>query len=212
MQDDKLERLQGSALMGDIFRDAFCTIAVHCTTGDSQGFLESALNVAETVRLKDDAQENQTTSNTACFVSLGWDTETDIDSSPLSKRGWVLQERLLSTRIMHFLQDRILWENAESCKIVSDDRRRDILSAISMRSALLKVRPPISGPRYASGNEDARTLGTWYSAVEFYSRCDLTEKKDKLIAISGLAKQIQGNTGVGYYAGLWSDRMTGGLL
>lgn len=38
------------------------------------------------------------------------DFETNVEHSPLSKRGWVFQERLLSPRTLHFGPDMLYWE------------------------------------------------------------------------------------------------------
>lgn len=202
VQDDELEWFHESAIVGDIFRNAFCTIAAHFATNDSQGFLQSSLGVAESIWIRDDSQ-GQPTSNNVLSVSLGWTTKNDTDASPLSKRGWVLQERLLSRRIMHFVQGRVLWETVDSSPIISNDGRKDWSNKAGMRGELLM---PLAN------HTQAGTPFFWFGTIEYYASRDLTEDKDKLIAISGLAKHIQDNTGIGYYAGLWADCMADGLL
>jgi hypothetical protein len=46
-------------------------------------------------------------------------------------------------------------------------------------------------------------IGMWGWIIETYSACELTEAGDKLIAISGVVKSIQQQTGDQYIAGLW---------
>jgi hypothetical protein len=45
----------------------------------------------------------------------------------------------------------------------------------------------------------------WSWIVERYSSCELTYAKDKLVAISGLARNIQIQTGDQYIAGMWRE-------
>jgi len=47
----------------------------------------------------------------------------------------------------------------------------------------------------------SRELWTWI--IQDYSARDLTFPSDKLVALSGLARRIQGLTGDEYFAGLW---------
>lgn len=52
----------------------------------------------------------------------------------------------------------------------------------------------------------------WFKVVEFYSTTSITHSKDKLIAISGLARHIHRRIRVPYYSGLWADRFLVQLL
>ncbi|WYZ35132.1 hypothetical protein EsH8_I_001408 [Colletotrichum jinshuiense] len=47
----------------------------------------------------------------------------------------------------------------------------------------------------------------WSYVVAQYSRCDLTFKKDKLVAFGGVAKMIEACTGDEYVAGLWKSTL-----
>jgi hypothetical protein len=56
--------------------------------------------------------------------------------------------------------------------------------------------------------------GAWAQLVGVYSRCNLTKAEDKLVAISGLAKEIHkalGNKDT-YLAGLWRQHILYQLL
>jgi hypothetical protein len=52
----------------------------------------------------------------------------------------------------------------------------------------------------------------WFKIVEFYSTTCITHFRDRLIAISGLARHIHRRIGVPYYCGLWADRFLNQLL
>ncbi len=52
----------------------------------------------------------------------------------------------------------------------------------------------------------------WIAIVELYTRHELTYETDKLIAIGGLAAEIDRSLKVGYFAGLWRSHFTRQLL
>lgn len=52
----------------------------------------------------------------------------------------------------------------------------------------------------------------WCSSVEIYSKCSLTYSKDKLVAISGIAKMLIVEMGCDYLAGLWRRDLEHQLL
>ena len=76
------------------------------------------------------------------------------------------------------------------------------LSAI--RTARANVRPPFGPP--------PNIPNIWGTIVSNYSRCQLTNQTDKLIALSGLAKRLEGQISGGYVAGLWKANIPVQLL
>jgi hypothetical protein len=55
--------------------------------------------------------------------------------------------------------------------------------------------------------------GLWAGMVEDYSACELTQSKDKIPAISGLAKVFSGRGHCQHFlAGLWSENLSQQLL
>ncbi|KAF2820894.1 HET-domain-containing protein, partial [Ophiobolus disseminans] len=55
----------------------------------------------------------------ACTLRSTYASQFGIPDSPLSKRGWVLQEMALSPRVVHFTQDQAYWQCRE--KVESED-------------------------------------------------------------------------------------------
>lgn len=129
---------------------------------------------------------------------------------PLSKRGWVLQERLMSPRTLHFQRDRIAWE----C-----DMRRS-LSEYMPDSAASQVPPGFeclsqSGYNIPSFRHESMPacLHSYYTYVIQYTSRKLSHPKaDKLIAFSTIARRyaewIEGD----YCAGIFRNTMPWGLL
>ncbi|EXJ67860.1 uncharacterized protein A1O5_09207 [Cladophialophora psammophila CBS 110553] len=54
--------------------------------------------------------------------------------------------------------------------------------------------------------------GTWFLAVEAYTRRQLTFEKDRQTAVPGLAIESQKVTGDVYLAGMWKQDLLDGLL
>lgn len=52
----------------------------------------------------------------------------------------------------------------------------------------------------------------WSKIVRAYSKCKLTKPEDKLVALSGVARTIQQETGDEYVAGLWRSALRRGML
>lgn len=92
--------------MEKVFALAYCTIAATSAKGSEEGFL-TPRPVKQCVRLVGkiaDAQFNVY----ACEVDGKFND--DVEDGVLNKRGWVLQERALSPRTIHFTATQTYWE------------------------------------------------------------------------------------------------------
>lgn len=145
-----------------------------------------------------------------------------IQHSPLCDRAWTFQEKLLSARTVYFAEDQLYWECGELCaselyplggpfdpglKVKSYDHPGTLPAGIQIspsgrikdQYALLKSwgDVSISAPGF---------LQVWGTIVEHYSRGRLTFSRDRLVAISGVAKQLSDHsTEQTYILGLWSQ-------
>ena len=155
----------------------------------------------------------------------------DCIKGPLSSRGWTLQERELSPRILHYTKDQVLWECREcTASEVSPElepkspkqlgsesgtHSSDSSPLTSERLAILKQTAGVLSWRLLdrTSEEGAKAvMRKWYALVEGYSRRQLTVKRDKLPAISGMAAEVaRMNGGAAYAAGLWKDDVFRGL-
>jgi hypothetical protein len=58
---------------------------------------------------------------------------------------------------------------------------------------------------------DIPNLAEWYRIVEDFTARNITHQSDRLIAMSGIAREVHKAVGYRYLAGLWVDEMTKGL-
>lgn len=141
-------------------------------------------------------------------ATRGW--QQVFKDAPLSKRAWALQERILSTRILHYGRDDLFWE----CLTLSTRESSTVQYTLSQqaiewrdedfkRSLVASVFDPLS-------TEEGHRK--WYRIVAQYSELNLTRIRDKLPAISGLASRIKEIVDDSYVAGLWESDLHNGLL
>ncbi|EKG17140.1 Heterokaryon incompatibility [Macrophomina phaseolina MS6] len=159
-----------------------------------------------------------------------------VNNAPINQRAWVLQERLLAPRVLHFCADRIAWECSElnaaeghpegvgiltirSGAILDEGRLKSL--TLDDGRKLRNIR--LNGfPDPDEGMENLYSFEIWKRIVEVYSRTKLTMPRDKLIALSGIArmffeeqltkKNVPGVREVSYVVGMWSQYLESQLL
>lgn len=128
-----------------------------------------------------------------------------LEISPLLSRGWVVQERILSPRIIHFGREQLAWECREldACESFPGG----LPPYLHMPGRGFKaIRPASNG----SGSETHRDL--WNKWLSKYSACQLTYECDKEAAMLGMARVMGKMLGDELMCGLWRDRLAPGLL
>ncbi|KAF1837432.1 HET-domain-containing protein [Decorospora gaudefroyi] len=137
-----------------------------------------------------------------------------VPRSPLCQRAWCLQERVLSSRVVHFGEKQLLFQcqSMHACSRFPDGIP-SILIPPSEKQANLSVRNVVREKRKSEQNSRERAYNIWKGVVTTYSSCDLTFGKDKLVAISGIASYLGAHFAFGnYLAGIWSYRALDQLL
>ncbi|OAA54558.1 Ankyrin repeat-containing domain protein [Niveomyces insectorum RCEF 264] len=125
---------------------------------------------------------------------------------PVTTRAWTFQEDILSPRVLRFAGDQLSWTCLTTYHKESDPVRFNggdvVYSPKSFRRKdMIKA-----------GTPGARTpTQFWYAMVERYNRRALTFEKDKLPAISGIAREVGAITKQTYKAGLWLEDIHMGL-
>lgn len=133
----------------------------------------------------------------------GW--YEDPAESPLNSRGWVLQERLLAPRVLHFSPNQISWECGHNM----------LWERVPLN--LMDARPPAAGHKlwdvhWRDHLQGLRINVDWPTIVAHFTACQLTNESDRLVAIAGIAKKVGPVLNDQYVAGLWARSLPWGLL
>lgn len=133
-----------------------------------------------------------------CATAVPWQAEGI--KSPLLSRGWVVQERALSRRILHFGRTQFHWECSElaGCEAFPD--------GLPELGDLITRNPK---------GDPGKFLGTaegWDTIANAYCEKSLTYVKDSLTALSALARRHHELSGDQYVAGLWRTELEQQLL
>ncbi|KAJ5649436.1 uncharacterized protein N7484_003159 [Penicillium longicatenatum] len=152
--------------------------------------------------------------------------QTEMTDAPLNQRGWVLQERILPPRALHYGQHQLLWE----CRELDACEKYPTGLPKSLRNAFtgVKITDPEAYQRYHYGwhSGDSGSIGKgerlktateyaymlWSRWILVYSSMRFTRYSDRLIAFSGLANRMRAILRDEYLAGLWQSRFVDELL
>lgn len=144
------------------------------------------------------------------YIVRRGDWVEDMRESPLNHRGWVMQERLLAPRVLHFSPEQVSWECGEllswekapwhSSDQAPHNFRLDWIGYGIIEGTMRRV-------NFNHPSKDAK----WPRLVSEYTKCDLTKHSDRLVAFAGIAKRQAPVKGQ-YVAGLWARSLPGALL
>ena len=154
-----------------------------------------------------------------------------VTQAPINRRGWVLQERLLAPRVLHFGHNQVAWECAEFdgaenfptafstfqstlSAVASYNRAKDFRVVAGRRSRDARLNGLLDPD---SGMPDLYVFELWKKVVEDYSTTQLSVPSDVLMALAGIARHFQEHifspvTKPGYLAGMWSMHLESQLL
>ncbi|KZM24731.1 hypothetical protein ST47_g4122 [Ascochyta rabiei] len=189
IQDSQEDWRAEAAKMGHYYRNAHLTISALDAPDGSTGFLATK-RAFPTARIDDKESWRQS--------GLSW--KDTFRQSPLSRRGWVLQERLLSRRVLHYARDEVLWE----CMTCSARERTASFSDKDTGKRIAR--------KHYLGDAASVQIKQWYDIVCQYSGLDLTVDTDVFAAIGGIARTFRNATGMKYAAGLWWEHLPYGFL
>jgi len=226
MQKQRADWLSESAQMYQIYRNAYCNISATAAT-DSDDSDKGLYRSRERRQLWEDyitlniegipGQAPAPEKHIQCKIGnlLFW--EQSVDEASVNKRGWVLQERLLAPRVLHFCQDQIAWECRE--RVVAESSIggypifRPGAGDIEPVRGLMSLVPHQDGKALQEANvKESDPYKCWQRVVERYSKTKLSEPGDKLIALSGIANTISRQIGDTYVAGMWKKHLASQLL
>ncbi|TVY80952.1 hypothetical protein LSUE1_G004391, partial [Lachnellula suecica] len=227
LQDSPNDWEVESSLMGKVYSHCFCMLAAAAAKNCHEGLFPI---LSELPLLGNDRAQNIPDDP---FVLIkpdypGWDQL--FDRSLLNERGWTLQERELSPRVLYFNKQTILFE----CKEARGGERGESLDAspwshsrasnqVLFSKLLLHTYSSTIAARaldpVAEGEMDGTAFHStiqkrykaWREMVQGYSKRELSVVSDKLPALSGLASEFSSLLNDQYIAGLWKGDIIAGL-
>ncbi|KAK3984965.1 heterokaryon incompatibility protein-domain-containing protein [Cladorrhinum sp. PSN332] len=184
IQDDEADWQKESGAMAAVYSNAHLTLAATASKDSDGGFIFDREPAKHVVSADGD--------KIICYIRYPAGENRSLFQSPLYKRGWVLQEMVLSRRTVHFARDQLFWHCRS--RITSEDGFFD--------AAL--------GLTYSDLDSPQKAQESWWTWIEDYSNRQLTRPSDKFAALAGLTKSFP--HGGKPLAGLWADDLHFGLL
>ncbi|KAG9498412.1 hypothetical protein J7337_009217 [Fusarium musae] len=235
MQDDPQDWLEESTRMADIYANAFIGLfAGHAKDGNG-GLYSNRYNPepflrAEKVVVKDDCGQEiamciQQQRLIGHDLTFNFDLFPDLPSyecrqlptvtEPLYQRGWVFQELHLSPRAILFNSRELIWVCNQDTQCECGETTKN---SFATKYFFTHVPKTADYPGAVKGDLFYKHgMRNWAHLVHRYFRLGLTFEKDRLPALSGMAKAFQ-TTGSAemkndmYLAGIWKSMLPEALM
>ncbi|KAL9053168.1 MAG: hypothetical protein Q9206_004039 [Seirophora lacunosa] len=214
IQNSAEDWLHEAGLMGDVYANSHCNIAATWNSSSDDGCFTKR-NASEVEGPIVNPKWTGLKSTTFRVVEFRlW--ENLVTSAGLNKRAWVVQERLLAPRVLHFGRTQLAWEchEVDACETYPAGLPVAQHSAQTRHKALESgtegKRLQSMGDSRSSPNLHAHFI--WNKIVAAYTAGELTVASDKLVAISGLGERMQSSLQGEYLAGLWRGTLASDLL
>lgn len=216
-QDSQHDWLNESQKMGAYYSN--CTVCVAATSSpNSQGSMAIAKRPTAIRSRGTDPEKGDfdlvahpaTSLGPKTHFSQAYSHEVLLRDFPLLTRAWVLQEKWLSPRVLHFCGSEVAFECAEMTTCECGQSEQPGLSErTTMAHGLVYGRQPLGKL-------------PWRYLVPAYSVLDLTRPSDRLIAVSGIARSLRNvwaseqpsgssEGPMKYLAGLWQHTLDADL-
>ncbi|KAH7142036.1 heterokaryon incompatibility protein-domain-containing protein [Dactylonectria macrodidyma] len=211
IQHDRDDWIREAAQMSSVYSQALLTIAADGATDTYAGlFRERSERHGTSVELPWPLEEPGDGAGplrlhvTPTFRSF----KDEMESTPLSKRGWTFQERALSARIVHFTPEMCYWECKDAC--IGEDEE---IGKYSVQDGFFHLKDLLLPPDGERALTKARMHDKWAWVVEKYTNRQLTNAGDLFAALEGIAMVFAEKDMLGKYCcGLWEDELLRHLL
>jgi len=192
-QDDNYEKEREMGKMGQVYAGALLTISASKASRCDEGFLQDrdlkAEYGGEVYKFPWRGGNAQDCEGTGSFVFSSEREFHRLETEPVDKRAWTMQEHRLSQRLLRFGKGQLVWKCQESVEV--DGGTAD--------------GPP---PRIMMSERKDQLLCDWTDVVtEYTSRC-ISRAEDRLPAVAAIARQFShwlGCESRDYLAGIWKQ-------
>jgi hypothetical protein len=221
IQDSQQDWVSEAAKMGYIFKNSSLTIAAETSRDCREGVFASSnrlwLNLEDSFALPCHSSTHQIQGR----VSPKLDSEAPKRRDFLGSRAWTLQEDILSPRTIIWTSRGLKWQ-CRSADYGEGIQLEGSLKISKYYNWMHNNWKSICLPRQdfskygssgsASNRSTSQAMEIWYSILQNFVRRNITNHADRLLALSGVARDIARLTAYGYFAGLWGEDLCAGLL
>ncbi|KAF4344386.1 tol [Fusarium beomiforme] len=130
----------------------------------------------------------------------------------LDTRAWVFQERILSPRTVHLTRNFVHLECRTELFCGAMDGPDACHHSGAMAKADYQVLFSMFGPTGLDDSAHDAFLSFWHELIRRYSTTNLSRKSDLLVALAGLAKQVQTKSQLTWSFGLWREHLHRDML
>ncbi|KAF2750741.1 hypothetical protein M011DRAFT_455747 [Sporormia fimetaria CBS 119925] len=221
IQDNTEDWRAEAATMCDVYRHAVFTIAAAHAPGGDVGCFEDRDGVLQfpfviEIPAKQDMESDSPRPTRIQYSSYGRVQAPLGREPPLYGRAWVLQEQLLSPRMLIFDGSQIRWEclcthGSERSPLGGMSRhighQKTIRNGVMDNVDFFQPQGPDTPPFTTRAQSQS-----WYFSVMDYTHRGMTKSSDRVVALHGIAQAVARTTKNEYVAGLWKDELWTGLL
>ncbi|KAK6858276.1 hypothetical protein PG995_005975 [Apiospora arundinis] len=222
VQDDAVHIAREIAMMPSIYQNAYITIYAARASGADQGFLDDIVTPSTSShsfqfgictpdelvstdmngQIEGDYFIPNIVGSVICFCDLD---ESNV-VSPIERRGWTFQEYLLSPRILEFG----MYQTSFKClKFELRNSGHESLDYGKRAERLTEFRSKFHNFGASDDSEGRSAIPLpWEVTVAHFAQREISNPRDRLRAISGVAT-VQGyHEGGTYLAGLWKEHLS----
>lgn len=209
IQDSPSDWAAEAAKMSGIYLGSLLTVSLSsslsaesgCFNQASQGVLNSNEFQEDWIKIDTKVRDGRRSRLYVAFpTSHSTLFEDEVEHGVLSQRAWALQEHVMPRRTLYITLKQLLWE-CWHCRLSEDNYPQ-------LQGNWLY---PICHLEFPLDTKAIKDI--WYrTVIEDYTRRQLTHERDKLVAISALARATFLHRHIDYVAGLWVDCIVPGLL
>lgn len=217
IQNSRADWEYEALLMKDVYRQAVLNIAASSSSDGRGGCYKDrdpVLVAPHIVDIKWDGYKGE------YHLMDRYLWKDEVIDAPLGTRGWVLQERLLSTKKVYFGKNQVFWccQEAQGCETYPHMLPGPIFETSAVWQNLNMWNDGVLYSRGASSSSelDEKFINSsyklWDSIVQTYSSLKFTHSTDRLIALAGVAEVMSTMNHDEYLAGLWRAKLPRSLM
>ncbi|ETS81451.1 hypothetical protein PFICI_06453 [Pestalotiopsis fici W106-1] len=230
-QDSRDDWNHESSKMCEVYANAVCNISATGAADSTEGLFFTHRQEVDCSFLVDvhwptnTVEKSRQLKRYLVLSSTQW--EDSVEKQKLNTRAWVMQERVLSKRVISFARDQLFWECLDvhaneafpngTPKSVYGEQVYWMYNKFKMKDLLYDLMPNpcesgVARPRsWKSELWHRHMFNNWRTFLISYTRCGLTKPADKLVALRGVAEGfarcMQLNLQEDFVAGLWLPQL-----